>query len=442
MHRLYGFGIAAAALFALGIAGVSEFAAAQQASLPQVTQINPNDLFQDIPNGAVGTGNVYAPASLFSLVFGAGSPTRNNAIIGGDATTNLWQRGTAGTATTSATPAYDAPDRFAQWSTSAGAGIQVSRDSASTDIFSGYQYSFKVAHTNTTAGQICVGQEVESVNSYQYQGTTAEFDFHAYVGAGYTGAATLTAYIVYGTGTDDGIGKMAFTVNAAGTSPGWAGGALATSAVIPLSTISTGGRFAAIGSIPATATEIGVAICYTAGTTSTNDYVALAGLQLVRNTANAQFANTGVGYLSGATPNLTLASFERRPMTVEATLQYRYYWAWGETVSGEEAAPGSCTAFSATVAICTVPLPVQMRINPVAAGTTCTIGTLKRTVAGAATALSAFAASTTTTYAVVSGANALACIATVASGDTAGFSGVIESGNSTGGGIIAGNAEL
>lgn len=256
-------------------------------------------------------------------------PSRGNAIIGGDFTTNLWQRSTSGTATTSGTPAYDSADRWAQWSTSAGAQVTVSRSSASTDIPPAYQYAMKVAHTNTTAGQVCVGQEIASINSYQFQGSTAELDFHAYTGAGFTGAnANMTAYIVYGTGSDEGIAKMAYTVNPlSGTASGWAGGAQAAAAVVNLGAVSTAGRYGVVANIPATATEIGVALCWTATVADTNDYIAFDGVQLIRNNANAAIASATVGYSSNVAQ---LVGYDRRQASVEAQLQYSYYWRINE----------------------------------------------------------------------------------------------------------------
>ena len=172
--------------------------------IPQVTVINPPDLIKIIPGGAPAPGNVYAPGSLFGATFGVGAPSRGNAVIGGDGTTNLWQRGTAGVSTTSATVAWDSADRWGQWTLSS-AGVKVVRDSTAADLPSGYKYAIALTHTTTTAGQVCTGQSIESVNSYQFQGQTAELDFHAATGAGYTGGNTLTAYITYGTGTDEGM---------------------------------------------------------------------------------------------------------------------------------------------------------------------------------------------------------------------------------------------
>ena len=359
-------------------------------------------------------------------------PSRGNVLIGGDGTTNLWQRGTAGTSTTSATVAWDSADRWGQWALSS-AGVKVARDSTAADLPTGYKYAIALTHTNTTGGQICTGQSIESVNTYQFQGSTAELDFHASTGAGYTGGATLTAYITYGTGTDEGLNLGAFTINGGGAT-GFTGGANATVAVIPLSVVSTTGRFAAIASIPATATEMAVAFCYTAGTTDTNDYVALDGIQLIRNAANVKYVSATAGWNCTA---VNCASFDRRTQEVETAMQQRYYWAWAETVSATTASPFMCSAQSSTVAVCKTILPVQLRAAPTVA---CTAGTLKRMVAGTDTTVSACAAAATTNG--VSDVNSVNITATVASGDTAGFSGSLMSGNSTGGGLITASAEL
>ena len=83
-------GLALAALFGMATA---------QAAPPQVTVINPGDLFQDIVNGAPQVGNVYAPALLLGGYVNS-LPTTGNALIGGDATTNLFQRATTGASET------------------------------------------------------------------------------------------------------------------------------------------------------------------------------------------------------------------------------------------------------------------------------------------------------------------------------------------------------
>jgi hypothetical protein len=377
----------------LALAGAAIFAAAQTVA-PQVSTINPGDLFQDVVNGQPQAGNQYAPASLFSATFGNGSPSRGNALIGGDATTNLWQRSTAGTTETT-TVAYGSADRWPYWSGTSTA-MKVIRDSTAADLPAGYEYAFKMQRTASQTGvvQMCMAQEVASVNSYQFQGQTAELDFHAYLGATYSGGSSLTAYIVYGTGVDEGTTDLAYGINAGGGgSVGWTGQANATAAVIPLSTVSTGGRYAAIGSIPATATEVGVAICYTpTGTAGSTDYVALAGIQLVRNPANTSFVNTGVGYQSGVTPNLTLAAFERRPAAQEAYYQYTYYQQWADSLAATFVLPETCTeTTSGSTATCLFAFPVALRTTPTVAVATATSFGMTKVADGTAEACTTFA---------------------------------------------------
>lgn len=295
-----------------------------------------------------------------------GLPGASNVLIGGDATTNLFQRATTGASETT-TYAYGGPDRWAYWS-GTGTAVTVSRDSTAADLQTGYQYAFKMARTSGQTGvvQTCMAQEVESANAYQFAGTTAELDFHATTGANFSAAnSNMTAYIVYGTGADEGMQKLAWGLNAGGGgSTAWTGQANATAAVISLGGVSTAGRYAAIANIPATATEIGVALCYTpVGTAGTNDYIAFGNIQLRRNTANAAFASATVGYASTAVP---LASFERRPSFLEAQYQYRYFYKLTEGAAIQTRA--ECFNSDTTHAQCQIYTPVPMRIAPVFTG--------------------------------------------------------------------------
>jgi hypothetical protein len=384
MKKLLLLGAVAAALLALTPA---------LAAPPQVTVVNPGDLFQDIVNGGAQAGNIYASA-LQLAGFSGSLPARANALIGGDATTNLWQRGTAGTATTT-TIAYGSADRWAIWS-GTSTEMKLIRDTTAADLATGYPVAFKFQRTSGQTGvvQACMVQEIESVNSYQFQGVTAELDFHATAGANYSAASSnMTAYIVTGTGTDEGISKLAFQFNAGGGgSSTWAGQANATAAVIPISTVS--GRYAAVATIPATATEIAVILCYTpVGTAGTNDYIAFSGIQLVRNSSLAGSVSTTVGY-NCASINCT--SFDRRLQGVETLLQQRYYYQITEstTVARVE---GSCAMSTTSIANCFIPFPITMRVAPTmtyatgflasattasTSGTACTAVTTSATVTG------------------------------------------------------------
>jgi hypothetical protein len=351
--------LAAAAFVSFAPAALEQAAAAP----PQVQIVGPNDLIQIIPNGAPVVGNVYASA-IQMVGFANAQPTTVSALIGGDAGTNLFQRATTGASVTT-TVTYGGPDRWAYWSGTATA-MTVSKDTTAADLpASGYTAAFKMARTSGQTGviQTCMAQEVETANAVQFQGQNAEFDFHADAGANFSAASSnITAYIITGTGTDEGMQKLAWGLNAGGGgSTAWAGQANATAAVIPIST--TGARYAAVAAIPTTATEIGVALCFTpVGTAGTNDYVAFAGIQLVRNPSLT--ANTTAGYVCGTTVGTTsCTAYDRRPVGFEYLLQQRYYYQVTESATAIQAR-AICIMSTTSIANCLIRFPVSMRIAP------------------------------------------------------------------------------
>jgi hypothetical protein len=315
-------------------------------------------------------------------------PTRNNVLIGGDATTNLWQRATTGSSVTT-TVTYGGPDRWAYWS-GASTAMTVSRDSTAADLpASAYQYGFKMARTSGQTGvvQVCMAQEIESVNSYQLAGSTVEFDFHATAGANFSAASSnMTAYIVYGTSTDEGMASLAKGLNGGGGgSAGWTGQANATAAVIPITT--TNARYAAIATVPATATEVGVALCFTpVGTAGTNDYIAFSGIQLVRNSALASKVSATLGY---ACTTINCTGFDRRQQGDETDLQYRYYYQVNDNVANTVPIT-LCQATTTSAVVCPIPFPVTMRTAPTATASASTAFGDTAT-AGAPTACTGFA---------------------------------------------------
>ena len=358
---------------------------------PSTIPLTGNELLPadtQLSDGASPQSEAISTSQLAGYV--ATTPSRNNALIGGDATTNLFQRGTTGASQTTAV-AYGGPDRWAYWSGTSTA-ITLSRDSTAADVPAGYKYSFKLARTSGQTGvvQVCMAQEVESANSYQFQGQTAELDFHAYTGANFSGAsAQMTAYVITGTGADEGMTNLAFGLNAGGGgSSGWTGQANATAAVISLGAVSTAGRYLAIATIPATATEIAVALCWTpVGTAGTNDYLALDGIQLTRNPANAGFASATAGYNCTAVP---CVAFERRGQEVETALQQRYTYSINEAAitAGAIAVGGGTALGTTTTCSANVRFPVTMRAAPAYANAL-TASTFKLVSASqAATALS------------------------------------------------------
>lgn len=347
-----------AALVAASLAGL----AIAQPVITQVQQINANDLFQDIPNGIPSAQNVYASAALlgnYSPTLGGNNP--ENILIGGDATTNLFQRGTTGSSVTT-TITYGGPDRWAYWSGTSTA-MTVSQDTTAADLpSSSFKAAFKMARTSGQTGvvQVCMMQEVETANAYTLQGQTAEIDFHAVAGANFSAASSnLVVVLITGTGTDEGVSKAAFNYNAGGGGSSTWAGQINTALTVPISTVAA--RYTVAAPVPATATEVAVAICFTpVGTAGTNDYVALSGIQLTRNSSLTTVAGTAGIVL---TNDARAKSFSRRSQALETVLQQRYYYQITEssTVIGVRA---TCGVSTSSVMNCMIPFPVTMRIAP------------------------------------------------------------------------------
>lgn len=377
-------GLAVAALFSFG----TMVEAQAQVTLPYVQKVNPNDAIQDIPNGAPSVGNVYA--SVLSLVgYGISAAAKLNVLVGGDAGTNLFVHGTTGSSVTT-TLTYGGPNNFAYWS-GASTAMTVSKDTTAADLpATAYAAGFKIARTSGQTGVIplCVAQEVESANTTMFQGQVAEVDFWATAGSNFSPASgALTAYIITGTGTDEGLSKMAFAFNAGGGgSSTWAGQATTVADVASVTANPT--RFAAVGVIPTTATEMAVVLCDTpVGTAGTNDFVTVAGLQLTRNAALASIASA-----TTATDCSTIncSSFDRRPQALETSYQERYAYAINEAsiTAGEIVAGGGTALGTTTTCSVNIRFPVTMRAAPTYTNAL-TASTFKLTSASqAATALS------------------------------------------------------
>lgn len=394
MKLRYLAGLAAAALLALTPLSVD----AQ--TVPQVQIINSGDLFQDVVNGSPQAGNFYASAAALAGYVGS-TPTKGNALIGGDSTTNLWQRATTGASVTT-TATYGGPDRWIYWS-GTNTAMTVSRTTTAADLpASGYRSGFKMARTSGQTGvvQVCMAQALESANSYQFAGSTAELSFHATAGSNFSAASSnMTAYVIYGTGSDESAAAMAFGLNAGGGGgAGWTGQTSATAAVIPINTFNA--RYAAVATIPATATQVGVALCFTpVGTASTNDYIAFSGIQLVRNPALASKVSTTSGYACaspvGTLTAINCTAFDRRTQAVETVMQQRYFYKLAESAAIYIVAP--CAAIDVTHTNCIVQFPVTMRTAPTMTYT------------------NGFASPTSTTQATLGACTTLASAATVTS---------------------------
>jgi len=421
---------------AIGAAALS-LALAQVIVLPQVTAIQSTDLFQDIAGGQPQAQNYYAPAALLGN-YGASLPGNNpeNAIIGGDATTNLFQRATTGSSVTT-TITYGGPDRWAYWS-GASTAMTVSRDSTAADLPQNltYQYGFKMARTSGQTGvvQTCMMQEVETVNSIAFAGQTAEIDFYATAGSNFSAAASsMTVVLISGTGTDEGVSKAAFNYNAGGGGSSTWTGQVNTAVTVPIST--TNARYTVAIPVPSAATELGLALCWTpVGTAGTNDYIALSGIQMTRNSALTAAAGT-TGAVLPINDNRAKA-FSRRMQQAETALQQRFYYELDESAAIYIVAP--CSAIDTTHTNCIVQLPVTMRAAPTlsfANGFASPTSTSQATL-GACTTLAAAATVTST----VASLNQILVNCTATTIPAAGVASFLYSNNSTG--KIKASAEL
>ena len=360
---------------------------AQAITLPQIQKIGPTDLFQDIVGGVPNAQSQYA-SSLGLGGFFLSQATKLNALIGGDAEMNLFQRGTTGASVTG-TITYGGPDRWAYWS-GTNTAMTVSKDTTAADLpANAYAAGFKMARTSGQTGvvPVCMTQEVETVNSVMFQGTTAELDFYATAGSNFSAASNaLTAYIVTGTGTDQGVSTMAFAFNAGGGgSSTWTGQATTVADTATISTTPT--RFAAVGVIPAGTTEMAVIFCYTpVGTAGTNDYVALSGIQLTRN---ASLSSIAASTTAMDCSTISCSSFDRRLYGLEALMQYRYYYRIVDAAANTVPVT-LCQATTTAAVVCPIQFPVPMRAAPTATASATTAFSDTAT-AGAPTACTAFA---------------------------------------------------
>ena len=422
---------------ALGFLGFVGLATSQVITVPQVQSIGATDLFQDIVGGSPLAGNVYAPATLlgnYPATLQGNNP--ENWLIGGDATTNLFQRATSGSSVTT-TLTYGGPDRWAYWSGTSTA-MTVSQDTTAADLRTGYKAAFKMARTSGQTGvvQMCMMQVLESVNSYMFSGATAEADFDAVTGANFSAASgNITVYFISGTGVDGSASTAAFNLNAGGGGSSTWTGQVNTGVVVSLGGPGTSARYSAVAPIPSGTAQVALALCYTpVGTAGTNDYIAFGNVQLTRNSALASVAGSAGAALNANDPRAK--TFSRRTQAQEAVLQYRYYYQITETAAIFPVAP--CSAVDTTHTNCMVPCPTTMRAAPTmsyANGFASPTSTTQATL-GACTTL-ASAATVTSTVAWTNGV-LVNCTATTI--PAAGVASFLYSNN--GSGTIKANAEL
>jgi hypothetical protein len=282
-----------------------------------------------------------------------------NWLIAGDASQNLWQRGTTGPVS-SGTVLFG-PDRWAYWSGSAATPIQVSEDTTPIVTLPGFKAAYKMQRQAGSTGtdMMCMAQEISSANSVPLQGQFVEMDFYVFGGANLS-ATNVGIYIVAGTGTDEGVGALAAGFSGGA---GWTGQSRVVGALFSPLFIGRVTQPAVVGLVPTTATELAVVLCMTPnGTAGTNDWMDFSGIQLRTAPVLASFASKFTAYTAWSLPT---PPFVWRLGVQEAALQEAYYWRINEG-PGFDTVQGGCrsVAPSLLVSDCFIQFPVLMRQAP------------------------------------------------------------------------------
>jgi hypothetical protein len=358
--------------FSAFVAAFALFAnTALAANVPQVT-LQQSSLPGDLPDVNLAIANVNASINPQST---ASFSNFRNYLDNGEFA--VQQRGTAATqGGTTGAPVY-VPDRWAvSTNVTSGAGFgQVVTSSPSP--LTGSAQSFKVYRNSGALTQpVCAIQEVPTSESQDLQGQSVTLSFYAQALAGLAAdnGGVINAYIIYGTGTDQGLGTL--TASPAIT-PAWTGINSSMTAAYTLTT--SWARYTLTGFIPTTANEIGVEICFTPTATGagTTDGFAVSDAQLEQGT--------------------TASSFEYRPYGVELAKYQRYYVQVAD-LAATFTFPSVCNVTTANTTVkCSYILPVTMRTTPTVTVSTATSFGIWLTAgtAGTCTTLAAAASAST-----------------------------------------------
>jgi hypothetical protein len=402
-----------AALTALVVSGAIAYAAniplypSTPVLEPSQTNANFNNLIQQL-NTSI-TPQSMAPWSTARNILDNGQMQVDQRV----ATTAI----TCGTTTIPKNTGYAADRWGCNVNVGSGAGsLQVVTTNLPTQpIFNNALLFYRTS--GTLAQPQCVMQEIPTQKVVPLQGQPVTLSFYAYgLALMLAEQTTLNAYLLTGTGTDQGL--QSFTASPAIT-PAWTG--IASTQTTAFTLTSSYQRFTATYQMPAAAKEAAIALCWTPTTGGT------AG-------ATDGFEFTGVQLEQG----LTASPFEYRSYNAELleAEAYSYWIAESATSGAQQSAAGN----GATTTTCQlqIPFPVVMRAAPTfyAIGTALSTATWTLTHVATATALA-------TTYLVVLGANTPqggSLTATVASGLTTGQTCVLTSAN--GGSIIGWSADF
>lgn len=177
----------------------------------------------------------------------------------------------------------------------------------------GFTNSMKVFRTSGALTQpVCVWSAVPTPQSTQLQGQTVTFSAYvaALAGLAADNGGVANMVVISGTGTDEGLNASP-TASPAIT-PAWTG--ISTLINTPITLATTFARFSTTVAVPATATEIGVGLCFTPTATGSG--------------ATDGFAWTGAQLEKAPSPSL----FEVRSKAQEVIEAQAYFYVINEGV--------------------------------------------------------------------------------------------------------------
>jgi hypothetical protein len=277
-----------------------------------------------------------------------------NLIDGGDFAVNPWQRGTAAFTGITSAVTYTADRWFAIGG--ASSSITVSQGTDATRPGFSNTLKFQRAAANANTAVINLGQVLETLDSIRCQGQSVTLSFYAKAGANFSAAGSLITVALNHSvtaGNDTAAHLAAASTN-------WQAVPTVINTTQALTTTMT--RYSFTGTVPATATQLGLLLSFTpVGTAGADDSFSIDGVQLE------------VG--GSASP------FEHRDIEMEIALCQRYYFRITE-VNGATFAIGS-PAVGANLQTYSIALPTLMRSAPTV---TWTVGGFKLIIDGAANA--------------------------------------------------------
>jgi hypothetical protein len=257
-----------------------------------------------VPAGPVLTGNELVPADtqlpsgqqpqtvLIPTGAIAGATwTNSRNLLGNGALNGTQVNGTSAVTcatTSSPTTAALSADRWV-CDVNVGSGIGTTTViTASPTPPVGFANAVKVVKGSSSLGQpICVWQAVPNADSLAVAGQSVTFSAYVAALAAMDNGNVANLVIISGTGVDQGF-NGAWTATPAIT-PAWTG--ISTVITTPIVLTTGFARFSTTAVIPATATEIGVGVCWTPATTAgaATDGLAFTGAQLERGTVPSLF---------------------------------------------------------------------------------------------------------------------------------------------------------